>query len=538
MSTDPRILLTALSALALGACFDPAVDFGDGDGSATDASTTTDPTASPTTSTTDTDTDSAEGNADSTGATDAPPVITAFTLNGSTMPEEQQTAGMLAFDVDATDDVGIARIEIYDGDQLVATVTEAPYVTEILVSSADNGSHSYSAIAYDGAAQTDESDTIPLSVNVIGGEILELREDIADAYTAAHFDLPRVATDPSGDLVVSLTNAPNIGGNTRLRALRYSSTLSLVWESYLSPFEESAIAIGHPTLTMEGELLVGGQRWDETDGNAMVLYRADAETGSPAGSLELVAGLDDVVFPVTAQLGTGDILLSIEPHILQARAADMTTTLWTQEQFPGVPDEQQVVRGIVGVDIDGAGNSLLTFTPSDAICGADGQTCIRKLSPNGTTLWTRPAAGSHDLLLTPPARFDANGRAITVWANGDQGLFAQVYDSEGMLVEDIQVLVGDSLTSMDLDIDPQGNLLVAGTLTDDITYAWAGRITPSGEVLWSRLYDELAPGDYGTLATGITVTSEGRTYVTGLSEMVAIEFFEFEAKGWLAEVML
>lgn len=49
---------------------------------------------------------------DSTGATDAPPEITAFTVDSSATPAERQTSGMVAFDVDATDDVGIDRIEI------------------------------------------------------------------------------------------------------------------------------------------------------------------------------------------------------------------------------------------------------------------------------------------------------------------------------------------------------------------------------------------------------------------------------------------
>ena len=90
-----RPFVIALATMASSACFDPMVD-PVGSGSETDGSTT-DPSASSTL-----DTDSAEGPLDSTGSLDAPPEITAFTINGSTMPAEQQLAGLIELDITYT----------------------------------------------------------------------------------------------------------------------------------------------------------------------------------------------------------------------------------------------------------------------------------------------------------------------------------------------------------------------------------------------------------------------------------------------------
>jgi outer membrane protein assembly factor BamB len=196
-----------------------------------------------------------------------------------------------------------------------------------------------------------------------------------------------------------------------------------------------------------------------------------------------------------------------------------------------------VVRGILGIDVDAAGNSLLTFVPSEASCGEALAPCIRKLGPDGTTLWTRPAAGNDDYLVPPRARFDANGRAITAWAYGD-GLMAQTYDSDGTLVESFQIFEGEPYLSIDLAVDPQGNLLVVGSLGDSPSLAWATRVTPTGDVLWSATYDDLGPGEVGALVSGAAITDDGRAYLVGASQIIDIGLLELEGIAWVAEIEL
>lgn len=534
MPTHLRTLLIPLPTFVLGACFDPMVDPEPADGTA--SSTASD--EAETRSATDTDATGPDEGVDDTGPFDAPPVLTAFTVQSSTMPAEVQVAGLIAFDVDATDDIGIDRVEVYDGDTLVTTTTEIPYVTKLLVTSADNGTHLYSAIAYDTSGQTAHSDPVPLSINVVGGEILEIREDVADAYMPVGLGYPRVVSDETGDVHVTLTTLPDALDRSHVRALGYSSTLSLLWESSLDPVGSSVIAAAHPITTSTGELLVGAVFDVSPVGNdTMGLNRANVSTGEPLEPLLLAGTNGDFVFPVTAELPSGNIVLAPEPNVLEARGPDLASVSWTEEQFPALPDDTVGQLGMLGLDVDGAGNLLLTFVAPESTCGENEVACIRKLSPDGTTLWTRPASSMGSLSFMP-ARFDRNGRAITAWAAGSEGALVNVYGGDGTLESSFQALRGPEIFAQDLAVDAQGNVLLVGYQDDGLFEAWAARLSPTGEVLWSRTYDVLEPGELGAAVTGIAVTTDGRAYVVGVSEMTIPGPFAYAGKVWAASIKL
>ena len=81
-------------------------------------------------------------------------------------------------------------------------------------------------------------------------------------------------------------------------------------------------------------------------------------------------------------------------------------------------------------------------------------------------------------------------------------------------------------------------MLVVGYLDEDVEQAWAARISPTGAVLWSRYYDELEPGQQGSLVGGVTVTNDGRAYLVGASELSIPGLLAFEGKAWIAEIGL
>jgi len=445
---------------------------------------------------------------------------------------------MVAFDVDAMDDVGIDRIEIYDGDELVATVTESPYVTEILVSSADNGSHAYSAVVFDTVGQSAESEVVLLSVNVTGGAILELREDIGEAYMPLTIGYPRVVVSDTDDVFVTLTTPPDALERTQVRALGYSSTLSLLWESTLNPFGSSVWAMAHPIVTTNGQLWVGGMLVSADD-DFMGLYMADTTTGDPLPHALFGNTNGDFVFPVTAQLPLGDIVLATENNVLESRSPDLMSTSWSEEQFPTLATVTYTDFGMIGVDVDGAGNILLTFVAHDSECGIDEFACIRKLTPEGTTLWTRPAASASSNISFSHARFDSSGRAVTMFAGASQGFLADIYDPNGKLVESFQAFAGEYLSADDLAIDPQGNLLVVGhDYGGDTDQPWAMRISSTGDVLWSRTYDGFGAGEIGSHAGGVAVSDDGRAYMVGVSNLDVPGDFAYQGTAWIAEIGL
>lgn len=352
---------------------------------------------------------------------------------------------------------------------------------------------------------------------------------------ALYLGVPRVTIDGTGDVFVTLTTPPDLLERNHSRALSYSSTLSLLWDSNLNPFGSSASAISHPIITEGGELLVGGMHVSMTDADpTMALYRADVDTGEPASAQQFANTDGNIVFPVVAQLFTGDLVLATQPNVLEALSPDFTSSSWSQEQFPA-PLNDAGDLGMVGIDMDGAGNLLLTFTSSEPSCGQGVYGCIRKLAPDGTTLWTRPASSTGNFSLTP-ARFDRAGRTIYAWAGGDDGVVADIHDPDGMLVTSIFTLPGEQVTTTDLAVDDQGNLLVVGYLREGVGTAWAARISPAGDVIWSQYYDEL--GETDSLVGGVVVSQDGRAYLVGASELVVPGFLQLEGSAWIAEIQL
>lgn len=527
MSAASDALYLVLTSLALGACFDPPVDLGTETSVGSSSDSPGDESGSST---------SLSIADSSSGSFDAPPEVLGFTINGSTTPTEQQTTGTLVLDVDAVDDVGIERIDILDGDRVVATVTEAPYRTALFVSSADNGTHHYSARAFDAREQTDDSDLVPLSINVAGGVMIELREDIGTTTSPLYMGLPR-AVAHSDEVVVTFTTPSPSEDLPSVAAKQYSAALSMLWESALSPEGEAALSKSHPIVTAEGELLLGGTH-GTIEPSTMAVFQASTSDGIPQEPRFFAPTGGHSVTTVVAQLPTGEILLSPEPHVIEARTADLSRVLWTEEQFPEAPDDHLGLRGILGIDVSSNGDSLITFVPSTAVCGEQRAPCVRKLDAQGTILWTRPAASNLSMQAPVRARFDPLGRAITAGTDGNDNLHVEIYDPEGVSQHRFDVPIEHSLVATDLAIDPQGNILIVGAISDRLAHAWAARFTQNGQVLWSMTYDDLEPGLIGSIVSSVAITNEGRAYLTGAQQLSTPQALVLQGVAWLAAIEL
>lgn len=531
MSTDPRILLTALSALALGACFDPAVDFGDGDGSATDASSTgPSPTTDPSASISDT----TESHADSTGATDAPPTITAFTVDSSTTPAERQLSGMVTLDVDAMDDVGIDRIEIYDGDELVTTVTEIPYVTEILLTSADNGSHLYSAIAYDTTGQTAESEVVPLSVSIAGGAMLEIREDIADfVLSPTVSSLPRVVIAPSDEVTILSTIREDVVADPTygISAISYTNTLSLLWTDARWPSDfdpyNGYLNFGQPTFEAStSSWWTGSGMFGEA-----VRDRGVAIVDPTAEELALLEPLGPVeqlfASPVALD-STGAVIFSPALGQLQKRATIDGAPVWT---VPIGDDENVFFTDILVATDD---TIIVTFYGQHG-CPPDASHCVYKLSADGDVLWTRTAPTSSSASTLGVAVSPQGNVALAGLADGPARLL--VYDEHGNTITD-RLITGEPRHEVrHLAYDAQGSLLVAGDIQLELgadREAWAGRFDEQGDPIWLQVYELDSDGGI----TGLATNAKGKLFAVGWESLSDQDFLGWHGNGWIAELSL
>ncbi|MFH1026092.1 MAG: Ig-like domain-containing protein, partial [Nitrospirota bacterium] len=77
------------------------------------------------------------------------------------------TAQTVTINASASDNIGVAKVEFYDGSILKATDTSAPYNYAWSFTGADNGNHNWTAKAYDAAGNVTSSSTVSLTVNIV-----------------------------------------------------------------------------------------------------------------------------------------------------------------------------------------------------------------------------------------------------------------------------------------------------------------------------------------------------------------------------------
>jgi hypothetical protein len=93
--------------------------------------------------------------------TDPTAAITSPTT-GVTIDSEQT----LTIVAQASDDVGVVKVEFYDGATLIGTDTTNTYSVAYPVTDADNGTHNLTVVAYDAAGNTTQSAAVAVNVDI------------------------------------------------------------------------------------------------------------------------------------------------------------------------------------------------------------------------------------------------------------------------------------------------------------------------------------------------------------------------------------
>lgn len=76
------------------------------------------------------------------------------------------SAQTLTIVAQASDDIGVSKVEFYDGSKLLATDITNTYSTTLPVAEADNGVHNLTVVAYDEAGNKKTSSTVTVTVNI------------------------------------------------------------------------------------------------------------------------------------------------------------------------------------------------------------------------------------------------------------------------------------------------------------------------------------------------------------------------------------
>jgi endoglucanase len=95
------------------------------------------------------------------GGDATPPTVTLSSSSTSVT-----TAGTITLTASATDNVGVTRVELRDGNNLLSIDTSAPYTASVGLTSAHNGTRAYTARAFDAAGNSATSPVVTVTVNI------------------------------------------------------------------------------------------------------------------------------------------------------------------------------------------------------------------------------------------------------------------------------------------------------------------------------------------------------------------------------------
>ncbi len=98
-----------------------------------------------------------------TGGDTTPPTVS---LTSSST--DVTAAGNITLTATVSDDIGVSRVEFYEGANLLATVTAPPYTHTLGLTSLNSGTHSYTAKAYDAAGNSATSTAVSVVVDISG----------------------------------------------------------------------------------------------------------------------------------------------------------------------------------------------------------------------------------------------------------------------------------------------------------------------------------------------------------------------------------
>ena len=417
----------------------------------------------------------------------------------------------------ASDNVGVTRVEFYDNGVQKSIVTAAPFTYAWSVSSALNGTHSWTAKAFDAAGNSKASTAVSLSVNVpvATAGAYKWSRQFGGATTADQASGSVTAIDANGEVfvVATVSGSVDMGSGSQVASTggvvlsKYSADgtsvrWSRLWtrDSTSSEFQPKGIAVNadgsvvvvgnfYGTLNLGGGALtsVGGYdvfmvkysstglyQWSQRIGGAGSEYATGVAVDS-LGSLLLTGWAQGTTVSFGgASLGT----VSGSRDVFLARYGANGAHLWSKT-FGGSSADQGLA-----VAVDAGGNATITgeFAGSVSFGGA-----------------TLSSAGSTDIFV---ATFSSDGIPLQSWREG------------GTSADQGRAIGIDGLGNIDVAASFQGSMVVGGqTLTSTgATDIALMQYSSTGTLRWVHRFGGSNSDQVNSLATN----GAGEIAITGV----------------------
>jgi len=469
--------------------------------------------------------------------------------------------------------VGVTKVEFYDGSTLMTTATTSPYSYSWAFTGANNGTHNWTAKAYDGAGNTAISSAVTVMVNIGGASSSWVRQ-----IGGSGPDRPRaVTTANNGDVLVTgtFTNTVDFGGGPVSVVggidgflARYSSNGDYIWSRRLGGTgNDTPVAMAVDTNdnilvtgVFQGTIDLGGGPLVASSSNGDIFIAKFSSTGSHLWSKRIGgtygAGVDDIAtdtnggFFLTGSIYEGDLGDgTLRDGLFLARYSGQGACLWSRafRGTVGVPRS-------VGVVVSGTNEVLLVarhYHSVDLGGGllnpvTDGKTTlfIAKYSGSaGDHLWSERFGGTADVMSWDVAGHEDGGFTVVGAFSGTADLgggsmtanqsggdaFAATYSSDGAYrwAKHFGYLGSGSTCALGVAAAGAGSIAVTGFFQGYVDFGGAtffgtsysntfvARYSNNGAHLWSDWYGEPAYGVMDTLGKSVVVDSAGATIVAG-----------------------
>lgn len=272
----------------------------------------------------------------------APVWVTQGAGGGDTTPptvsaSESGSSGSITLSANATDNVGVTKVEFYIDGALTATDTATPYTATVDSTTLANGSHSLVAKAYDAAGNVGTSSTVSFSVsNSTGGDTTPPTVSAAESGSSGTISLSATASDNVGVTKVefyvdgalkatdtatpytaSLDSTTLANGSHSLVAKAYDAAGNVGTSSTVS-FSVSNSGGTATELVKNGGFESGTTPWTQTTGVINNTASEPAHTGSYKawldgyGSAHTDYVRQSITIPATATKATLDFFMHID----------------------------------------------------------------------------------------------------------------------------------------------------------------------------------------------------------------------------------
>jgi Bacterial Ig domain/Fibronectin type III domain len=472
-----------------------------------------------------------------------PPTVSIPNPSNNTTYTTAQTVTIYA---SASDNVGVTRVDFYDGGTYKGTDTTSSYTYSWTFTSADNGTHNWTARAYDAAGNSSTSGVVSLSVNITSDTTPPSVPTnlLATAVSSSQVNLSwSPSTDTGGSGLAGYKvyrSVTQIGTTTATNYSNYGLSASTQYcytvKAYDGAGNESA-ASTQACATTQGSVSSGAYLWAEQALGISATYSATAYgVAVDAGGNAIAVGS----FKGSLDFGCGMLSTDNTSDIFIAKYSQTGSCQWSKHL------NGSGSATALSVAIDGSSNIIVAgyFNGSVDFGGgfltSDGQTdffiakysstgayqwarCLGSISSGGGVAYSVETDNNGNILVTGYFNGSVNFGGGFLTSTGGVDIFIAKYSPTGAYLWAKRM--GSSVDDMGLNIavDNSGEVLVAGTFQGSVDFGggslisagkkdiFVAKYSPNGAHLWSKSFGS-ATDDY---AYGVAVDDYDDVVLTG-----------------------